>query len=100
MAASRTGLAPYLHWRKRVLAAGQAQGITHCPLCTVELDYKITRKPNSAEPDHIIPWANGGTNTPSNGRVICRRCNQSRGNKTSDPQPPKRHQQVTTSPIW
>lgn len=30
MATSRTGLAPYLHWRKRVLAAGRSQGVMHC----------------------------------------------------------------------
>ncbi|WP_041766870.1 HNH endonuclease [Leifsonia xyli] len=100
MATSRTRLAPSLHWRKRVLDAGRSQGVTHCPICAVGLDYRVTRKPNSAEPDHIIPAANGGTNPLSNGRVICRRCNQSRGNKTMDPQPPKLPQKVITTPIW
>lgn len=79
MATSRTGTASYKRWRTAVLRAGRKAGVTRCPLCEVELDYEHGRKPNSAEPDHIIAWAVGGTNTVDNGRVICRRCNQKRG---------------------
>lgn len=82
MATSRTGLATHLQFRKRVLARDEAAGITHCPECNVLMDYKVSRKPNSAEPDHIIPHAYGGTNSVSNGRTICRKCNQSRGART------------------
>ena len=80
MATSRTGTASHKRWRTNVLQAGQNQGITHCPNCGVWLDYEQARKPNSAEPDHIIPHSLGGTNTVDNGRVLCRHCNQSRGN--------------------
>jgi len=92
MATSRTGTTRYKHWRRGVLHRAQAEGITHCPCiapcnhhqgqpCRIRLDYNTGRRPNSAEPDHITPWANGGQETPDNGRAICRRCNQATGNK-------------------
>ena len=79
VATSRTGTTSHKHWRTQILNRDRNQGITHCPLCNTPLDYTTSRQPNSAEPDHIIPHANGGTNTLENGRTICRRCNQRRG---------------------
>lgn len=87
MASSRTGLTPHLRFRRAVLTRDRKAGITHCPDCNTELDYDISRKPNSAEPDHIISaaearkrgWKDSELNNPRNGRTICRRCNQSRG---------------------
>lgn len=96
MASSRTGLTPHLNFRKAVLRRDRKAGITNCPLCNTVMDYDITRQPNSAEPDHILAIANGGTNTPSNGRAICRRCNQSKG-AGPDPQP---RATITASPGW
>lgn len=96
MVSSRTGLTPHLRFRKAVLTRDRKAGVTHCPIpgCGVELDYGVSRQPNSAEPDHIIPAAQATTlgwtvwqlNAPSNGRTICRRCNQSIGDG-SDPKP-------------
>jgi 5-methylcytosine-specific restriction protein A len=97
MTSSRTGLTPHLNFRRRVLDRDRAAGITHCPICNTLLDYDISRQPNSAEPDHIIPTSLGGTNHPDNGRTICRRCNQSRGNKTTTHTP---RQTVRASGIW
>ena len=79
MATSRTGTASHKRFRIAVLQAGRDAGITHCPACGVVLDYDRGRLPDSAEPDHITPWADGGRNDASNGRVLCRRCNQRRG---------------------
>lgn len=79
MVSSRTGLTPHLRFRRAVLGRDKRAGITHCPWCRVELDYDVSRKPNSAEPDHIVPIAKGGKNDVNNGRTICRRCNQRRG---------------------
>lgn len=79
VATSRTGTTSYKRWRTQILNRDRTQGVTHCPLCNTPLDYTTSRQPNSAEPDHIIPHANGGTNTLENGRTICRRCNQRRG---------------------
>lgn len=79
MATSRTGTSVHRHWRRRVLARGQANGVVYCPDCGVELDYVNSKRPNSAEPDHIVPFARGGRDEVDNGRVVCRHCNQSRG---------------------
>ena len=71
-------------WRKlrdRTRADAQASGLTYCPICTVPLNWEQGQQPNSAEVDHIIPHSLGGTDTAENLRVICRSCNQSRGNR-------------------
>ena len=92
MVTSRTGTAQYKAWRTRVLHRGQREGILNCPCngncshhqgrrCNVVLDYTQGRRPNSAEPDHDTPWAQGGRNTLDNGKILCRRCNQSQGDK-------------------
>ncbi|WP_429952174.1 HNH endonuclease [Leucobacter allii] len=94
MATSRTGTAKYKAWRKATLHRAQQQGITHCPCnancshhrgrrCNIWLDYLISRRPNSAEPDHIVAHAQGGRETRDNGTVLCRRCNQAVGDKTA-----------------
>ena len=94
---SRTGTAAYFAWRSRVLARGQAYGVVYCPECSVLLDYRTTRLPNSAEPDHIVPDALGGGLTLDNGRVICRRCNARRGKRPiaslggTEPRPKRPH---------
>jgi 5-methylcytosine-specific restriction protein A len=87
MGTSRTGTSRWKHLRAQALREAQAQGITHCPECTTPLNYTEGRQPNSAEPDHIIPHANGGQDTLDNIRILCRRCNQSRGNRSLTPPP-------------
>ena len=79
MATSRTGTGKYKRWRTNILARDQSAGITHCPLCGCLLDYQRGMMPNSAEADHILADRFGGQLTMENGRAICRRCNQSRG---------------------
>jgi len=107
MPSSRTGLTPHLRFRRGVLTRDRAAGITHCPECGCQLDYDVTRQPNSAESDHIVPaavakdlgWTDAQINKPSNGRTICRRCNQSRGkNNAPKRRPDKKH--VEASPGW
>lgn len=82
MATNRTATA---HWKKIRDTRRQIDfdnGLTNCPLCKVPLDWEYSRRPNSAEVDHIIEWAKGGKDELNNTRVICRHCNQSRGGKT------------------
>ena len=102
MATSRTGTASHKRFRREVLAAGQLAGITHCPLCGVLLDYDRGLLPNSAEPDHIVPHAEGGDNSVSNGRVLCRLCNQRRGkgSRRERKQEAQARRHVTTTIAW
>jgi 5-methylcytosine-specific restriction endonuclease McrA len=81
MTASRTGTTSHKKWRTRVLHLARAAGQTNCPDCGQPLAWGTTRQPTSPEPDHITPYAQGGTDTIDNARVTCRRCNQSRGDK-------------------
>lgn len=81
MSASRTGTTRHKKWRARVLHLAKAAGQTNCPDCGCTLAWDTTLQPTSPEPDHITPYAQGGTDTIDNARVTCRRCNQSRGDK-------------------
>lgn len=100
MATSRTGTASHKQFRTRVLTRDRDAGITQCPLCGVTLNYDTGRQSNSAEPDHIIPHAHGGTNDPTNGRTICRQCNQSRGNRMYNATPTETPPTITTLVNW
>lgn len=92
MTTSRTGTAQGKRFRKDTLRQALSQGLTHCPDCGTQLAWGTSRLPASPEADHIIPHSHGGTDTQDNGRVICRHCNQSRGNK---PVPAHKRQPVT-----
>lgn len=91
MATSRTGTAAYLRSRRIVLNKARRSGLTHCPgytddlgvhhPCGVELDYDTPLLDNSAETDHIVEYRHGGTDEPSNLRVLCRRQNRERGHQ-------------------
>ena len=63
MATSRTGTTRWLNARRACLKRDREAGITTCPLCGVTLDYNVSRLPNSAEADHIVPHAQGGEDT-------------------------------------
>lgn len=85
--------------RAQALARAKRAGITNCPHCKTLLDYTQGLLPNSAEPDHVIPYSMGGKDHIDNLIVICRRCNQSKGHrdapKTKTTPPP-----LKTSRKW
>lgn len=81
IATSRTGTAQWKAIVKEVRERELDNGLTNCPLCGTGLDWLYSKRPNSAEVDHIIPHAQGGEDSANNARVICRHCNQSRGGK-------------------
>ena len=84
MAASRSSTTVHKRMRRTVLGQAQAQGITHCPLCRVELDYTSkTRPPNAAEADERIPFAvTGKTSTDAaDWQVLCGTCNRKKGDR-------------------
>ena len=56
-----------------------------CPLCGVTMVNKgKSDVANFATIDHIIPKSRGGTGNFENLRLICRKCNNKRGNKIED----------------
>lgn len=97
---SRTGTARWKAVRKEALRGAQNQGIANCPSCGVLLNYEQGRLPNSAEADHIIPHARGGTDTLDNVRVCCRLCNQRRGAKRVSTVVTKTARTTTTLVSW
>ncbi|WP_374048662.1 HNH endonuclease [uncultured Cutibacterium sp.] len=84
---SRTGTTNWIRNAATAKRRARAAGLTHCPSCGVPLRWDIGRTPASPEADHIIPHSLGGTDRLDNIRIICRHCNQSRGNGV-----PRKHQ--------
>lgn len=80
IATSRTGTGKWKRIRRQAIKQAIDNNVTHCASCGVGLDYEYTRRPNSAEVDHVIPYSKGGTDTLGNTAVICRWCNQRKGN--------------------
>lgn len=95
MATNRTATTKWRKIRDQRLKIDFDNGIHNCPLCRKPMDYEYSRRPNSAEVDHIIEWAKGGKDELDNTRVICRHCNQSRGGKVGA----KRNRKTKTKPI-
>lgn len=96
----RTASGQHRRWRRRVLAAEQARGVVHCPICGVVLDYEHSMRPNSAEPDHVVAFKFGGGYELSNGRALCRRCNQRRGDGSRDVVNATQVKIATTDVVW
>ena len=96
----RTASGQHRRWRRRVLAAEQARGVVNCPICGVALDYEHSMRPNSAEPDHVVAFKFGGGYELSNGRALCRRCNQRRGDGSRDVVNATQVKIATTDVVW
>ena len=73
------------------------QGLTNCPLCNTWMNFEHAQLPNSPELDHIIPYAEGGTDEASNLRLICRACNGKRGGKLGNAR--MRQRRANATPI-
>lgn len=52
---------------------------SNCPLCGQVMGKVGKARPTKATIDHILARALGGTHAPDNLRVICQRCNMSKG---------------------
>ena len=92
MTTSRTGTATWKRVREQAIRRAKRQGLTNCRHCGVLLDYDVSKQPSSAEVDHLTPHSAGGQDHLNNVEVICRLCNQSKGNRQS----PKQRQAPST----
>ena len=79
MATSRTGTAVWKRVSAQAIRRAQGQGLTHCPVCRVELDYDNRKAPNGASVDHVLSHAYGGADHVDNTQVICAECNSRKG---------------------
>ena len=87
MATSRTGTSA---WKRTVrIVRHRDRHLTNCPMCNVTRNWGQGLQPNSAEVDHVIPHSLGGTDSPENAQILCRRCNQSMGAKRGVKRPLK-----------
>ena len=100
MATSRTGTATWKNLRKRAIYRAKRVGLTHCPICKVALDYQVSLTPASAEVDHVIPHSKGGLDHIDNVTVICRACNQRKGNRAAPTTPTVNRGPVRASRAW
>ena len=106
MATSRTGTTRWLHNAAAAKRSARAAGLEHCPICHVRLTWDAGLLPSSPEADHIVPHSLGGTDAQENIRIICRRCNQRKGNGRKARPPKRKHnrptriQQTTDTETW
>jgi 5-methylcytosine-specific restriction protein A len=80
IATSRTGTGKWKRVRAQAIKQAIDSGVHNCTICGVGLDYEYSQRPSSAEVDHLLPYSKGGTDTLDNVTVICRWCNQRKGN--------------------
>lgn len=106
MTTSRTGTTRWLHNAAAAKRSARAAGLEHCPLCHVRLTWDAGLLPSSPEADHIVPHSRGGNDSLENIQIICRKCNQKKGNGRRS-RPPKRKrnqpiriQQTTDAETW
>lgn len=71
-------------FKKTSLQTAYQNGVRRCPCCNVQLVWKA--KPdnvqrNLATVDHMVAKSLGGPDTSDNMFVMCRKCNEERGNQ-------------------
>lgn len=70
-------------FKKTSLHAAFQNGLRRCPCCDTQLVWKSnvnSVQKNLATVDHIVPKTIGGADHPGNMFVMCRKCNEIRGN--------------------
>jgi hypothetical protein len=71
-------------FKKNSLRAAYQNGLRRCPCCNVQLVWKanpINVQKNLATVDHMVAKSLGGPDTSDNMFVMCRKCNEERGNQ-------------------
>ena len=96
---SRTGTTRWLHNAAAAKRSARAAGLEHCPICHVRLTWDAGLLPSSPEADHIVPHSRGGNDSIDNIQIICRKCNQKKGNgRKAKPPKRKRYQAARIKP--
>lgn len=70
-------------YKKTSLLTAYNNGLRNCPCCGVQLVWKAYTaniQKNLATVDHIVPRSIGGSDIFNNMYVMCRKCNETRGN--------------------
>lgn len=70
-------------YKKTALMAAYQNGIRRCPCCNVQLVWKSNVdhvQKNLATVDHMVAKSRGGSDNSGNMFVMCRSCNEKRGN--------------------
>lgn len=70
-------------FKKTSLQVAYENGLRRCPCCDVQLVWKANIdniQRNLATVDHMVPRSYGGADTSENMFVMCRKCNEDRGN--------------------
>ncbi len=70
-------------FKKTALTTAYQNGLRRCPCCNVQLVWKATPQKvqkNMATVDHMVAKSYGGADTADNMFVMCRKCNEERGN--------------------
>lgn len=71
-------------FKKTALNAAYQNGLRRCPCCNIQLVWKsnpVNVQRNLATVDHMVPRSLGGPDTTDNMFVMCRKCNEDRGNQ-------------------
>lgn len=71
-------------YKKTALTNAYQSGLRRCPCCNVQLVWKANLdniQRNLATVDHMVAKSYGGADTSLNMFVMCRKCNEDRGNK-------------------
>lgn len=71
-------------FKKASLNAAYTNGLRRCPCCNVQLVWKANVgniQKNLATVDHMVARSIGGPDTSDNMFVMCRQCNEDRGNQ-------------------
>lgn len=70
-------------FKKSALTVAYKNGLRRCPCCNVQLVWKSNIndvQKNLATVDHMVAKSFGGADNSDNMFVMCRRCNEARGN--------------------
>lgn len=71
-------------YKKTALTVAYQNGLRRCPCCNIQLVWKANLEniqKNLATVDHMVAKSYGGPDTADNMFVMCRQCNEDRGNQ-------------------